>query len=92
MVRLHQAVGHVQVAVQRAASRGGHQGEAFRLFRCHAAGRLAGARRTLYQRGRHGVDVVARAHAGRPHQSLRAHLAAHGSLRFQTLQPRWARV
>ena len=34
------------------------------------------------------LDVVARAHAGRPHQSLRPHLAAHGALRFQALQPR----
>ena len=34
------------------------------------------------------IHVVARAHAGRAHQSLRPHLAAHGPLRFQALQPR----
>src|ERR1039458_9715594 len=35
------------------------------------------------------VPMVVRAPARRPHQPLRPHLAAHGPLRFQTLQPRW---
>ena len=38
------------------------------------------------------LDVVARAHAGRPHQSLRPHLAAHGAVRFQAVQPRRQRL
>ena len=65
----------------------GHAGQAVRLLRRHGRRRLGGARRAVHadahRRRRRAVQLVARAHARRPHQSLGPHLAAQRPVRFQ---------
>ena len=60
-----------------------------RVRRLHR--RVGPRRRALHDGRRPAVPLVARAHAGRPHQSLGAHLAALRAPRLQGPQPRRAR-
>ncbi len=70
-----------------------HSGQTLRLLRRHGGRRLGRARGALCARERRGcrpLRMVAGAHAGRPHESLGAHLAAQRPLRFQAAEPRRA--
>ena len=58
------------------------------MRRSMAAGRLPGEPYVNASEDRAALRVVARAHAGRTHESLGAHLAAQRPLRFQAAHPR----